>query len=80
MFERRIVFDFEENRFDQTEHFFCVRTPRFAVTRVGWTDIEQRSVLEHRWWNAAELSATDERVYPEDLVERLGEILRASTG
>ena len=77
LFERRVVFEFEDSHFDQTEHFFCVRVERFAVTDADWTDIEQRSVLEHRWWSAAELAATTERVYPEGLVERLAEILGA---
>jgi hypothetical protein len=45
------------------------------VSNAGWTDLEQRSVLEHRWWSRAELTATDERVFPEGLVERLAEIL-----
>jgi 8-oxo-dGTP pyrophosphatase MutT (NUDIX family) len=75
LFERRVVFRFEDGHFDQTEHFFCVRTERFPVTNAGWTDIEQRSVLEHRWWSAAELAATDEMIYPEGLVERLAAIL-----
>jgi 8-oxo-dGTP pyrophosphatase MutT (NUDIX family) len=75
LFERRVVFRFEDGHFDQTEHFFCVRAERFEVVNSGWTDIEQRSVLEHRWWSAAQLEATDERVYPEGLLERLTEIL-----
>jgi 8-oxo-dGTP pyrophosphatase MutT (NUDIX family) len=75
LFERRIVFRFEDGHFDQTEHYFCVRAERFAVTNAGWTDLEQRSVLEHRWWSRADLAATDETVYPEGLVERLAEIL-----
>ena len=75
LFERRIEFEFEGNHYDQTEHFFCVRTARFGVTDAGWSDIEQRSVLGHRWWSAAELAATTERVYPEGLAERLRAIL-----
>ena len=75
LFERRVVFRFEDDHFDQEEHFFCVRAERFEVTNVGWTDLEQRSVLEHRWWSAAELAATDEHRYPEGLLERLAEIL-----
>jgi len=74
-FVRRIVFEFEGNQYDQTEHFFCVRTPRFRVTDAGWSDIERRSVLEHRWWSAAELAATSARVYPDDLAERVRAIL-----
>jgi 8-oxo-dGTP pyrophosphatase MutT (NUDIX family) len=75
LFERRIVFRLEDDHFDQTEHFFCVRAERFEVTDAGWTDLEQRSVLEHRWWSRAELAATGERVYPEGLIERIAEIL-----
>jgi 8-oxo-dGTP pyrophosphatase MutT (NUDIX family) len=75
IFQRRVVFEFEESHFDQSEHFFCVRADRFAVDPGGWTDIERRSVLEHRWWSAAELEATDEQIYPEDLAERLAGLL-----
>ena len=75
LFERRVVFELEENHFDQTEQFFCVRTERFAVTNAGWTDLEQRSVLEHRWWSRAEIAATGERIYPEGLLEQLEAIL-----
>jgi 8-oxo-dGTP pyrophosphatase MutT (NUDIX family) len=77
LFERRVEFAFEDNHFDQTEYFFCVRADRFPVDRTEWTDIEQRSVLEHRWWTAAELAATAERVYPEGLAARLAEIVGA---
>jgi len=75
LFERRIVFDFEEQRYDQTEHFFCVRADQFVLTRSGWTDVEQRSMFEHRWWSVAELAATDETVYPEGLAERLATLV-----
>ena len=75
LFERRIEFDFEGVHFDQTETYFCVRCPQFPVTRAGWMDHERRSMFEHRWWTLAELAVTDETVYPENLVERLTEIL-----
>jgi hypothetical protein len=32
-------------------------------------------MFEHRWWTVAELAATDDTVYPENLAERLAEIL-----
>jgi len=76
LFERRIEFDFEGVHFDQTETYFCVRAEQFPITRAGWMDHEHRSMFEHRWWSAAELDATDETVYPENLVDRLTEILR----
>ena len=75
LFERRVIFEFEDAHYDQTEHFFCVRVERFAVTDADWTDIEQRSMLGHRWWSRAEIAATGEQIYPEELVERLDAIL-----
>ena len=75
LFERRVDFAFEDNYYEQTEHFFCVRADRFEVDNAEWTDIEQRSVIEHRWWSAAELAATDERVYPEGLADRVARIV-----
>jgi 8-oxo-dGTP pyrophosphatase MutT (NUDIX family) len=74
LFEQRIEFRFEDDHFAQTEHFFCVRTERFVIDDTEWTDIEQRSVVGHRWWSAAELAAATERVYPEDLADRIARI------
>lgn len=80
LFERQIVFDFEENRYDQTEYFFCVRTERFDIDRSEWTDIELRSMFEHRWWSPAELAATDETIYPEQLLDVLAELPEPTEG
>jgi 8-oxo-dGTP pyrophosphatase MutT (NUDIX family) len=74
LFEQVIEFRFEASHFTQTEHFFCVRTERFEVDNAEWTDIEQRSVVEHRWWSAAALATSAERVYPEDLADRVARI------
>ena len=70
-FERHATFEFEGVTYQQHEQYFVVRTGRFAPTRDGWTEVERRSVLEHRWWSADELAATDDVVYPEQLVQRL---------
>ena len=75
LFERRVEFDFEGVHYDQTETYYCVRAEQFPVMRTGWMDHEHRSMFEHRWWTVAELAATDEKVYPEHLVDRLTEIL-----
>jgi 8-oxo-dGTP pyrophosphatase MutT (NUDIX family) len=73
--ERSTVFDFESVRYEQVEHFFCVHAARFDPTDAHWSDIERRSVLEHRWWSRDELAATSETVYPEALVEMLDQEL-----
>ena len=64
----------EGERYHQHEHFFAVRVDRFEPDVRGWTEIEQRSMSEHRWWTSAEIAASDETFYPEDLVARLAAI------
>ena len=80
VFERRVAFDFEGTRYHQTEHFFCVRTEQFPITRAGWTDVEQRSLFEHRWWSMDELAVTDETIYPEGLVGVLTQLTEPPEG
>jgi len=77
VFRRAVQFDFEGLRYNQREQFFCVRCDRFAIDRSGWTDVEVRSMAEHRWWTYAELVSTDEIVYPEQLAQILTERLAA---
>lgn len=74
--ERDAVFEFEGVTYHQHEHFFAVETERFEPTREHWTDVEQRSVLAHRWWTADELTTTGATVYPEQLATRLRELRR----
>jgi 8-oxo-dGTP pyrophosphatase MutT (NUDIX family) len=80
LFERHIEFEFEANRYDQTEHFFCVRTERFEPDRAEWNEIEQRSLLEHKWWSTAELAETGETIYPEQLLGVLAELAEPTEG
>lgn len=71
--ERHVEFDFEGVHYDQNETFFMVTLAGFDIDiKVdAWTDVEQRSLFEHRWWTRAELAATTETVFPEGLVELL---------
>lgn len=43
----------------------------------GHTDLERQTLTGHRWWAAAELTSTDETVYPIELARRLPEVLAA---
>ena len=74
VFRRTAVFDFEGVRYRQQEHFFCVRTRRFEIDDAGWSDVERRSVLSHRWWTHAELVATGETLHPEELPRLLASL------
>lgn len=69
---RRARFEFEGETFESDEVYFAMRVPRFEIETTGWTDIEHRVVVEHRWWSGQELLETKDTVYP----ERLPDILR----
>lgn len=64
---RETSFVFAGFDFDQDESYFLVRTARFEVHPVGWTELERRSTTGWRWWPCDELLATDAVVYPPQL-------------
>jgi 8-oxo-dGTP pyrophosphatase MutT (NUDIX family) len=64
---RVACFEFEGRRYRQTESFFAVNVERFTPQHHGWNDLEQRALLDHRWWTTEELQVTDETVYPGEL-------------
>lgn len=54
--------------YDQVDHFFLLRVPDvFTPAPRGLTDVERQTLLGHRWWTAAELSATTETLLPPEL-------------
>jgi len=75
VYNRIAEFDFEGVHYRQTESFFCVRRSRFTIDESGWTDVERRSVLGHRWWAHADLVATADTLHPAELPQILLELL-----
>jgi len=75
VFRRTALFDFEGVSYRQEEHFFCARSSRFAIDDAGWSEVERRSVLDHRWWTHAELVATSEPLHPPELARILADVL-----
>ncbi|HEX3907001.1 MAG TPA: NUDIX domain-containing protein [Mycobacteriales bacterium] len=74
--ERRAEFEFDGGLLRQYEQFFVARVAadELGIVNEGFTDLERRSILGHRWWGVAELRSSGVEVYPEqlpDLVERL---------
>ena len=72
---RTAEFAFEGVRWVQTEDFYLVGVDSDAVVTTGWTDLERRSVSDYRWWSPAELRATADTVYPEQLVSLLAPLI-----
>jgi 8-oxo-dGTP pyrophosphatase MutT (NUDIX family) len=76
---RRVAeFEFDGMIYEQTEEFFLVRTPVFALDTSGWSPIEVATVVEHRWWTIDELRTTNDLVYPEGLAELLDRLVGES--
>jgi 8-oxo-dGTP pyrophosphatase MutT (NUDIX family) len=73
--ERVAVFDFEGVTFRQSEQFFLARVEvsgeEVAIVSDGFTDVERRAVLGHRWWSVEELRSSTADIYPEQLADLL---------
>ena len=68
---RRARFAFEGSLMYSDEVYCLVRVNRFEPDHSGWTDVERRSITEHRWWSPQDLAAAEETVYPEGLLAML---------
>lgn len=56
-----------QNHHTYVDHFYKLQVDSFELDDSGWTDDEQRDVLEYRWWSLAELTATGEQIGPHGL-------------
>jgi 8-oxo-dGTP pyrophosphatase MutT (NUDIX family) len=77
VWRRTAEFSFEGEHYRARETFLVARVPSWEVDTSGFTDLERRSVDEHRWWTLDELLATSETIYPGDLPALLRDLLTA---
>lgn len=70
---RYVVHGYSDQVVEQDEVFYLARTAAFAVDVSAHTEDEQLTILQHRWWTAAELRATTADIWPDALV-RLWEL------
>lgn len=68
-------FSFEGQDHRQTEDFYFCRVDSDVVVTSGWTELERRSMTEHRWWTVDELERTSDVVHPEQLAALLAGLL-----
>jgi 8-oxo-dGTP pyrophosphatase MutT (NUDIX family) len=73
--QRRVVFGFDGGWYDSAASFFVAHVARCDVRPTLVTEIEARSVVEHRWLDATALAALAEPVYPRELIGALPELL-----
>jgi ADP-ribose pyrophosphatase YjhB (NUDIX family) len=70
-------FPFNGLWYRQEQDFFLVRVGAVQVSLDGLDELERDSIDAHRWWSVADLEATSERFYPDELVDLLRGILEA---
>lgn len=66
---RRVVHGYSDLIVDQQETFFGVRLPGFRVDTAGHTEEERLTMTVHRWWTRAELSTTNEIIWPTGILD-----------
>lgn len=71
VWERTATFDFGGVHYRQHEVYFVARIEPFALSTDDRTALERRALTDARWWSVAELEATEEVVYPENLLDLL---------
>ncbi|NUW44961.1 NUDIX hydrolase [Nonomuraea rhodomycinica] len=71
-----VEFSFAQYAITQDQTFFAVRVGAAEVSFDDMEEIEKATTVEHRWWSAEELEATDEVVHPPELAG----LLRRITG
>lgn len=62
--------------YDARERWFLARPAAFTVETDGLTDLERRTIVEHRWWTVDELRAATDRLVPTNLAELVAGLLR----
>ncbi len=64
---------------DNVDFLFRAECGREEPRLIGFTTDEKEIMKEVRWWSAAEVEASKERIFPEGLAGRMREQSRAGT-
>jgi 8-oxo-dGTP pyrophosphatase MutT (NUDIX family) len=64
-------FSYNGRDYRQDQDFYLLRVAEWQVDTAGMDADEQETITEHRWWSAAEIEASDEQIFPDDLAALL---------
>ena len=70
-------FPYDGRLYRQEQDFYLIRVESLQVSLDGLDEIERESIDAHRWWSLADLRATSERFYPDELPDLLRGILES---
>jgi len=77
IWERRHVFDWRGETYDQRERFYLGRVEAFAPTFTKLADDEQELVQGMRWWSLEELETATDEFAPRTLPKLLRTLLES---
>ena len=69
VFRNLVEFSFGGRAYRQEQDFYLLRVPSWEVDTSNFDESERIAVDSHRWWTLADLDATGESFYPENLPE-----------
>jgi hypothetical protein len=59
---------------DNVDFLFRAECGHEEPQLIGFTTDERENMKEVRWWSEAEIEASEERIFPANLVERMREL------
>lgn len=68
LLRRAVRHGYSDKVVEQAEVFYLVRVPPFEVDTAAHTEEERLTVADIRWWRREDLEATDDDVWPRDLL------------
>ena len=79
LWSQTVEFRFRGESIRQVERYFLMRLSRGETAFGGLVGEAHRreGIVASRWWSLDEIAAAGERIYPEDLVERLQRLVSA---
>ena len=69
---RRYEFAFDEHWLIQETDYYAASVPFFRPAPQRLSDLERRFLLGWRWWPLELVAASDETIYPDDLLTVIG--------
>lgn len=69
--KRHVVHGYSDQVIEQDESFYLAKVDAFEIDTSGHTPDELLTFKQFRWWSTEELRATDDWVWPLELVELL---------
>jgi 8-oxo-dGTP pyrophosphatase MutT (NUDIX family) len=76
LWRRRFLAAWDGTSYDVRERCFLVRIGAGDIDTDGFTELERRSIVGHRWWTVDELMTTTDQLRPDNLADLVDFLIR----